>query len=538
MTALETPQSPAAQRVGSERLRGPWWERIGLFALCVGGYVWVGNWMVVQLHVVGFDTLDDQLRALMIWHNDPAKLGAIGWQDPPLIALANAPAAIFAGPVSNLMTVPVASGVAAWLLAVTINNLLRRLDVPLSLRLLTVLVVALNPLVVFEATTGRSSMIWVALLVAAVAAMIAWYDTADVRHVMTAGLLFAPAVLAGFSSLAWLGLAMVLVAVTLAAARARSAEIEGTILGLAAPGTYVIVTWTALAWIASGALGSWVRHPGAADGSIPHAQLPGEVLDMVVAGSPITFLVLPALIATAVVRRDVVAAWLASAIVLAVLVPAAEAWWRLAEDPLRLDDVLATFALSVVGGIWLTRQMGSTLPVVATVLCLGASVPWTLSQMHDYPRQEAVGAFADAITTGDSQEGALTASGRRIGIADELAMAEQITALAPDRGSIFTDDTATYGVMLLTGHPEWFLDRVDEGDDRWSEARADVPDRVEYLLISSGTGSADALADVVPFDSVEDDPRFSVVDRTQRYVLLHVQPGTDLTAPSEERKSE
>ena len=60
-----------------------------------GGYIWFGYWLVVKMHVVGFETLDRLNRALMIWHNNPAKLSALGFDYPPLATLLISPLAIF-----------------------------------------------------------------------------------------------------------------------------------------------------------------------------------------------------------------------------------------------------------------------------------------------------------------------------------------------------------------------------------------------------------------------------------------------------------
>ena len=49
------------------------------------------------MHVVGFETLDRLNRALMVWHNDPSKLSAIGFDYPPLATLLITPLAVVRG---------------------------------------------------------------------------------------------------------------------------------------------------------------------------------------------------------------------------------------------------------------------------------------------------------------------------------------------------------------------------------------------------------------------------------------------------------
>ena len=70
------------------------WESVLVFAFFTVAYSWFGYWVVVDLHVVGFETLDRLNRALMVWHNDPAKLSAIGFDYPPLATLLITPLAV------------------------------------------------------------------------------------------------------------------------------------------------------------------------------------------------------------------------------------------------------------------------------------------------------------------------------------------------------------------------------------------------------------------------------------------------------------
>jgi hypothetical protein len=47
---------------------------LGLFAL----FSFIGYWVITQWHVISFTALDQLNRALMVWHNDPGTLAAIG----------------------------------------------------------------------------------------------------------------------------------------------------------------------------------------------------------------------------------------------------------------------------------------------------------------------------------------------------------------------------------------------------------------------------------------------------------------------------
>ena len=53
--------------------------------------------------------------------------------------------------------------------------------------------------------------------------------------------------------------------------------------------------------------------------------------------------------------------------------------------------------------------------------------------------------------------------------------------------SILTDNAQTYAVMMLTGHPEYFVDRIDQSDGPWKEVARDPASHVDYMLMSTAT---------------------------------------------------
>ena len=93
--------------------------------------------------------------------------------------------------------------------------------------------------------------------------------------------------------------------------------------------------------------------------------------------------------------------------------------------------------------------------------------------MKTYRYQNLESNFAAAVSTRESQEGATTLERLRpSAIVDEQAMADYITANITDRNSILTDNSQTYAVMLLTGQPDLFVDRVDKSDGPWKDIAA------------------------------------------------------------------
>ena len=92
------------------------------------------------------------------------------------------------------------------------------------------------------------------------------------------------------------------------------------------------------------------------------------------------------------------------------------------------------------------------------------------------------------------------------------------------RGSILTDNAQTFGVMLLTGRPDLFDDRVDAGDAAWSDAAHDPAAHVDLMLLSRDT-SRDLLSRLYPAAAAGTDPALVPVLTTDRYVLVGVPSG-------------
>jgi hypothetical protein len=191
-----------------------------------------------------------------------------------------------------------------------------------------------------------------------------------------------------------------------------------------------------------------------------------------------------------------------------------------------MRNALPMLFLSVIGAVWLARSAGTGSTIVAAVLVVGllVSIPFTFQQMKTYKYQNLESSFAAAVSTRESQEGATTLNGETVGIVAEQAMATYIRNNVSLRSSILTDNAQTYGVMLLTGRPDLFFDRVDKSDGPWKEAALDPAKHVDYLLLSTDT-SSDLLSQLYPDAAAGLDPLLSVVYPTKRYVLVGVPSG-------------
>lgn len=539
MTAAPVILSSRERRMGAVQAVGRrpadierrWWESLLVFVLFTVAYAWFGYWLVVDKHVVGFETLDRLNRGLMIWHNEPPKLSAIGFDYPPLATLGVAPLAIFRGLASSLAIVPLASAVYAALTMVALNTLMRRATIVAPLRVAVLVSVGLNPLVVLYAANGARHFIWISLLVVAIGAIVAWFITADVRFVMISGIAFSLAALAGYSSLIWFVFAALLIGGILARLGADGTEVEGTVVGFASPVVYVVALWTAFNLLLLKDPFNWITQSSDSAGSgglqdftaLEIARATGE---LVLYSAPIAIVVLPALLFTGLSRGNPLAMWLGLLLLVAIAIPPAAIALQLTDSPMNMRNGLPILLIAVVGAIWLARSSagGNGLVVAALIVGLLASVPWTFDAMKTYRYQNLEAAFANAVSTGQSQEGSRTLDGETIGIVSEQAMAEYIRTNIDDENSILTDNAQTYAVMLLTGRPEIFFDRVDKSDGPWQQAAKDPAQHVDYLLLSTDT-SDDLLSKLYPEAADGSDALLPVVYRTERYVLVSVPTG-------------
>lgn len=508
-----------------------WWETALIFGLFTGAYAWFGYWLVVDKHVVGFETLDRLNRAVMIWHNEPPKLSAIGFDYPPLATLAVAPLALFKGLASSLAIVPIASAIYGGVTMASLNTLMRRATILAPLRLAVLVTIGLNPLVLLYAANGARHFIWMSLLVIALGALCAWYITADVRFVMVAGLAFSLASLAGYSSLILFLVAMLMIGGILARLGAGGTEVEGTVVGFASPTVYVVALWTAFNLLILKDPFNWITQSSDAASSgglddFAALELLRATGELVLYSAPLAIVVLPALVFTGLSRSNPLALWLGVLLLTTIAMPPLAVVLHLTDSPMLMRNGLPILLVSVIGAIWLARSAtgGSSLVAAALALGLLASAAWTFQQMKTYQFQNLESAFANAVSTRQSQEGAETLDGKVVGIVSEQAMAEYIRNNISAENSILTDNAQTYAVMLMTGRPDIFFDRVDQSDGPWQEAAKDPAAHVDYLLLSTDLTS-DLLSQLYPEAADGSEPLLPVVYATERYVLVGVPTG-------------
>lgn len=137
--------------------------------------------------------------------------------------------------------------------------------------------------------------------------------------------------------------------------------------------------------------------------------------------------------------------------------------------------------IAVIGVGWICLRLKGRARVAAwaaAVAVLALSLPVTWHTMRVYPNQYEETAFVKVLTTGQ----------RRIDLVPYRRMAAYITSRAPGRDAILTDAAVTFPVMLLSSHPDWFLDRIDKGDTYWLSVLHSPYGKVRYMLLM-GSGS-------------------------------------------------
>jgi hypothetical protein len=311
--------------------------------------------------------------------------------------------------------------------------------------------------------------------------------------------------------------------------------VEGTAIVFAAPVCYGLALWALFNGLIVGAPLDWITERGGspAINSDQVVQSAGASLELVlnrlteiVSGTaPLAFAVLPLLMLISFSRRDEAATWLAGMVALSMLVVGADALLSDRIGVLLLRDGLTVSVTAFIGAAWIYRNAnGARLPVwLVTMALVGAALPLAWDRMQTYPYQSQEQAFVRALETGDDQEGTSSIGGFEVGIAPELRMASFVNRSVSGEHEILTDNAQSHSVILLSGRPQLFFDRVQRGDSTWNAVSERPHGRVSYMLIAS-QAEQDLLRQRYPNAAVGTDPGFPVVYRTARYVLVRVPP--------------
>ncbi|MGX6447574.1 hypothetical protein ACVU7I_05820 [Patulibacter sp. S7RM1-6] len=507
---LDAPPRPAAQasRRRPDDVPAPvavsGIETFLVFALSWLAFGLIGYRIVVGQHVVPGDAIDLMSRAYYVWHNDPAKLAAIGFTDPPLQTIGLLPFAVVKPLASSLVALPVASGFWGAMALTMIHRTMARCGLGLPVRVVGVVLVALNPLWLFYATTGLPDMIYIWAVVGTGYFLVTWAIEDQARFIAGVGIYLA---LVGMGRFGFLIMAIVVAAVlawVLAYRKADEDEQRGLLTTVLSPVGAILTVWVLACWIIASDPFGWLVDTTPIGGAslstgAQHVELGAfaEHLGLLVAGVAITAVLAALGLAVRAKDHDHVAGGM---FVLAVAGVAIVAGNALVHDDTSLLTLRAMFPVGVIGSvavIWLARVHGATGRIMGVVALLLA-IPASAAAMDRYPYQDMEQAFLRAIYQQRDQEGTSSRGGYRVGIRAEQRMAAFVKVVAGTRKNAVLADTATSaGVILLTGRPEVFVDRVDHGDGPFLRTLQSPWGKVRYLLVSAGRRD-DAVATTYP----------------------------------------
>lgn len=531
-----------------------WFLFLGLY----GAYLALGYRVVYQQHLVVFDATARLAHGYFVWWNNPPKLAAIGFVWAPLSTLVFLPFTLVKPLATSLMALPATSGFYVALMFATLMSLLRWLGVGAFQRWVIVLLAAVNPMILFYAVNGMSEGPFMALTMIGVAYYVRWHVGRHAHHLSAAAIALTLAALCRYELLIFAMIVGVAVPVTLRARRRAQDEIEGSMLAFVAPLFYGLGIWCFFNFLILGDPIYWFRKqflggttdsitPTAtssvdnsafqtgADGTaaVSHGITPAEIVHKVVDVNlrlfPLVLLLMVPLVFYWWRRRDSLGLWLlallgANAATTCLLiyrndtVALLQLRYNMRDIPVAL--IAGGFLISRVRpGVWRNTAFA------AFAAALVVSIPLAWTTMETYPFQYLEKAFIAALRTGKDQENTGTRGQYTVGNRDDKEMAAFIRAYIPEKtASVLTDDGQTFGVMLESGRPQIFRDRIDQGDKKWAIPLARPYRRVAYMLIARYPRSPYSILDEVEvrYPGLAALPGVSVVHANDHYALVRV----------------
>lgn len=507
-------------------------ESLAIFAVFAAAFGVLGCWLVLDRHIVTFDSLNRLADAYLVWHNDPPKLAAIGFALPPLQTIVLLPFTVIPSMATSLVALPICSALFGGLTMMVVNRLLERCDFATPLRYAVLLGLAATPTLCFYASAGGAEPISLFLLASAMSSLIAWFLTVDTRYLIGSAAAFSVAVMADYSTFAWLALAATMVAVTLSRHRASASEVEGSLITYVAPTIYAFALWcmcnlmivnSPFGWIGA-ATSTSVNAAGSAAPPVSVLHAIVGTLSLAWSSAPLLLVVTPVLIAVAVMQRNELAAWLAAFSVLALFGPGAGAMADGSAASLALSSGAPMALIAVYGAACLYKSLTAARPLIGVALVVGllCSIGIVWHGLATYPHQDLEQAFSQALS---GEHPAISRGGLTVGIGQEQAMADYIDDHVHAKKTILTDNSQTYAVILLSGRPALFRTRLDQGDGPWLRDVRAPTRQIKYLLIAQHD-SGDVIHETY-LGAAEGRRRgLTVAFADGRYALLAVTPGT------------
>jgi hypothetical protein len=537
---LERPYTAArTERVAARSAAFPSTRREGWLIAAIAAVIYavVGYFTVVNGHVVQFDAFERLADAYMAWWNDPPKLAAIGLSVAPVGTLVFLGPALIKPLATSLVVLPLITAVFGGATLAMLNTLMARCGLGRLVRIAVVVLIGINPMFAFYAGNGSPQAIGLFFAAAALLALLSWNITDETRYLVGAGMAVGVAVMVDYTYLAWALALMLAIAFVGPGARGGQTKLRSSLLLYLTPVFYSVLVWSILnavilespfQWLEIGA----VQSAPNLDSAI--AQIPaalgtslGDLAEVVFGVAPLAFIALPLLAVSAFGRRDALGFGLIGVLLIGAGAIVGTALLEDRASFVSLSTALPLLIASIAAISWLFRVESTwrfvlVLAVLAGVV-LAIPLSWNAMRSYDYQDQEQ--AFTRFLETRDSQEGSSSLGGYRVGIDPELGMADYINnRLDPKSNSILTDSSVTYGVILLSGKPELFVDRADYDEGEWLTIRDHPFDKVQYMLVANN-GSADLVRKRYPGLDLGAQPGLVPIFHTDRYVLVQLEPG-------------
>src|SRR6185312_765652 len=201
---------------------------------------------VVNGHIVQFGALERLADAYMAWWNQPPKLAAIGLSSAPVGTLSFLAPALVKPLATSLTALPLVTAAAGGGTMAMLNALLARCGFARPMRLLTIVLIGVNPMFIFYAGNGSPDMLGVFLCAAALLAIISWKICDEARYLIGAGLAMSVAVMVDYTFLAWALALMLTVSFVGPGPRGGQTKLRASLLLYLTPVFYSVLVWTIL----------------------------------------------------------------------------------------------------------------------------------------------------------------------------------------------------------------------------------------------------------------------------------------------------
>jgi hypothetical protein len=454
-----------------------------------------------------------------VWANGPPKLAAIGFAWGPATTLPLLPFTSIRWFGETGMAGVAVSALSTSAMLILVWGEIKRLGLALPTRIVAVGLLAVHPMVVFYATNGMSealSMLWPALVLVG---LLRWHDSRSITALSIASFAAAICPLTRYEMSTVPLVLIVGVAVSILLTERDRDKARATAMFVILPVAYAIGMWMYFNWAVQGSPIWFLQHGEqlATISGTTEALSSADVLKQLSRVDQIVSLfrthlsfatalivVVPMAAIFAIVKRSwfalVVGTLVAHNLItaLGLVVLTGNAWMT------NIRFNMRTIPLVVIGGAWVIRELRKSghrnlangiLAVWLTMLVV--AIPTTIHEMRTADIQFAEAEFLVALRDRKPMTGVSIQGGQVMGCRNAWKMGDYIRENVRGRDVILADDSSAFAIMMHSGHPERFLDRVDRGDAYFLDQVNKPTKRVKYVLSSNFSICALAVSDLV-----------------------------------------